>query len=132
MKAASLPSVMSPSVVLMGVLAIAVLAIVLTQMKVPLLSNPRVGLVVFLILGMAMCAEGGIGRVAAANQWGHPLSIVGYILGGLILLVAASVFTGLNLPYLQGEPQAILAVAILTGLKMVNSVAHSFLARGGA
>ena len=131
MKAASLPSVMSPSVVLMGVLAIAVLAIVLTQMKVPLLSNPRVGLVVFLILGMAMCAERGIGWVAAANQWGHPLSIVGYILGALILLVAASVFTGLNLPYLQGELQAILAVAILTGFKILNAVIHSLLGHGG-
>ncbi len=78
-----------------------------------------------------MCAEGGIGRVAAANQWGHPLAIIGYILGGLILLVAASVFTGLNLPYLQGEHQAILAIAILTGLKILNAIVHSYLARGG-
>jgi hypothetical protein len=79
--------------------------------------------VVFIVLGMAMCAQ-GIGRVAAANQWRHPLSIAGYALGGLILLVAASVWTGIRLPYVQGDRQALLAIAVLTGIKILNSVAH--------
>jgi hypothetical protein len=126
MKAASLPSVVNPSVLIMALLAAAVLAIALTGAKIPLLSNLRVSLVVFVVLGMAMCAQ-GIGRVAAANQWTHPLSIAGYVLGGLILLVAVSVLTGIRLPYVQGDRQALLAVAILAGVKILNSVAHSLL-----
>jgi hypothetical protein len=130
MKAVSLPSVMSLSVLIMALLAVIVLAIALTGARIPLLSNLRVSLVVLLVLGMAMCAQ-GIGRVAAANQWTHPLSIVGYVLGGLILLVAASVWSGIRLPYLQGDRQALLAIAILTSTKILNSVVHSLLSRNG-
>jgi hypothetical protein len=130
MKAVSLPSVMSLSVLIMALLAAIVLAIALTGARIPLLSNLRVSLVVLLVLGMAMCAQ-GIGRIAAANQWTHPLSIVGYVLGGLILLVAASVLIGIRLPYLQGDRQALLAIAILTSTKILNSVVHSLLSRNG-
>jgi hypothetical protein len=118
---------MSPSVVIMGLLAVAVLVIALTGARVPLLSNVRIRLAVLLVLGMAMCAQGGIGPVAAANQWTHPNAIAGYVLGTLILLVAASAWTRLKLPYLQNSQQAFVAVAILIGVKVLNTVAHGLL-----
>jgi hypothetical protein len=130
MKAVSLPFAVGPSVLMIGLLAVTVLVIALTGARIPLLSNLRVSLVMVIVLGMAMCAQ-GIGRVAAANQWTHPLSIAGYALGGLILLVAASVWTGIRLPYLQGDRQALLAIAILTSTKILNSVVHSLLSRNG-
>ena len=34
--------------------------------------------------------------VAATGQWTHPLSLIGYILGGLILLLTLAVFVGWN------------------------------------
>jgi hypothetical protein len=39
--------------------------------------------------------------------------------------------TGIRLPYLQGDRQALLGIAILTGAKVLNSVLHSLLSRGG-
>jgi hypothetical protein len=65
MKVVSLSAAMSPSVVIMGLLAVAVLAIALTGARVPLLSDVRVRLAVLLVLGMAMCAQEGIGPVAS-------------------------------------------------------------------
>lgn len=77
----------------------------------------------------AFCTQGGIGRVAALGVWSHPLSIVGYILRGQILPVTVSFFTGLKLPLIQGDQQAMLAVAILAGLKVFNTLLHTVLSR---
>lgn len=79
---------------------------------------------------MTMCTQGGIGRVAAAGQWAHPLSILGYLLGGLILLITLFVFTGWKLPFIANDGQALLAIAILAGLKVVNAVTHYLLSKG--
>ncbi|MCU0521958.1 MAG: hypothetical protein MUF84_14860 [Anaerolineae bacterium] len=130
MKTASVPSVMSPSTAGLGVLAIAVLTIALTGAKVPLLSNLRISLVLFIVLGMTVCTS-GIGRVAALGEWSHPLSIVGYVLGGLILLIAIAVFAGMKLPLIGSDRQALIAVAILSGVKILNSLIHSLLSHSG-
>ena len=126
MKTISLPSAIGPSVILTGLMAVAVLVIALTGLKVPLLSNPRISLVVFLILGMAMCTS-GIGRVGATNQWTHPLSILGYALGALILVLAAVAFFDGRLLFIANGRQAFVAVAILTGAKVLNSVLHALI-----
>jgi hypothetical protein len=78
---------------------------------------------------MSICTQAGIGRIAATAQWSHPLAIVGYILGGTILLVAASVFVGWKLPFIQNDQQALIAIAILASLKIVNAVTHYLLSR---
>ncbi len=130
MKPMSLASVLSPSVLLMGAAIVAVSVITLTGARIPLLSNLRISLVVVLLLGMAMCAQGGIGPVATAKLWTHPQAIVGYALGALILAYAAAAFFGFKLPFSAGSAQAFLIVVILIALKVVNSVVHSFLARG--
>ena len=54
----------------------------MTGKKVPLLSNVRLDIVLLVVIGMTICSQGGIGRVAAIGQWSHPLSILGYVLGG--------------------------------------------------
>lgn len=129
MKTVSQMPVITPSILVLALLAAAVVFIGVTGKKVPILSNLRVDIVLLVVLGMAMCAQGGIGRVAAANAWTHPLAIVGYVLGGLILLITLSVFVGWKLPQIQNEQQALIAIAFLIGFKIVNSVAHYLLAR---
>jgi hypothetical protein len=100
-----------------------------TGKRVPVLSNVRADIVLLVILGMAICTQAGIGRIAATGQWSHPLAIVGYILGGLILIVAASVFVGWKLPYIESDRQALITIAILAGLKIINAVTHYLLTR---
>jgi hypothetical protein len=129
MKTITQPSVLSPSILILALLALAVVLIGVTGRKVPLLSNIRLDIILLVVLGMAICSQGGIGRVAATGQWAHPLAIVGYILGGLILLIALSVFVGWKLPYIQNDQQALLAIALLACLKVANAFTHYYLLR---
>jgi hypothetical protein len=129
MKTLSQPAVITPSILILALLAAAVVFIGATGKRIPLLSNIRLDIILLVMIGMTMCMQGGIGRIAAAGQWSHPLSIIGYILGGLILLVTLAVFVGWKLPYIQTDQQALIAIAILAGLKVVNAVTHYFLSR---
>ena len=129
MKTITQPSVVSPSILLLALLAVAVVFIGVTGKKVPLLSNIRLDIILLAVLGMAICSQGGIGRIAASGQWAHPQAILGYILGGLILLIALSVFVGWKLPYIQSDQQALLVMASLAGLKVVNAFVHYYLLR---
>ena len=118
------PAVVSPGIIGLALLAGAIVFIGFTGKKIPVLANSRVDIILLVLIGIAICQQGGIGRVAATGQWSHPLSIVGYILGGLILFVALAVFTGWKLPFIQNDQQALLAIAILAGLKVIDAVVH--------
>ena len=127
MKTIAQPAVITPTIIGLALLATAIVFIGVTGKKVPLLSNIRVDIILLVIIGMTMCTQGGIGRIAATGQWTHPFSIIGYILGGLILLITLAVFAGWKLPYIQNDQQALLAIAILVSLKVVNAVTHYLL-----
>lgn len=129
MKTISQPAVLTPGVLLLALLAAAVIFIGVTGKRVPLLSNTRVDIVLVVILGLAICTQTGIGRIAATGQWSHPQAILGYILGSLILLVALAAFLGWKLPWIQNEQQALIAIAVLVSLKFVNAITHYLLAR---
>jgi hypothetical protein len=110
----------------LGVLALLLVLATLTGKKLPLVSSDRAVLVVIVVLGMAMCTR-GIGRVAALGDWTHPLSIVGMVVGVLILVIAAALFVGKPLPLIATLRTAILAVAVLGAAKLVFSTLHRFL-----
>jgi hypothetical protein len=129
MKAIAQPAVITPSVVLLALLAAAVVFIGATGKRVPLLSNVRVDIVLLILLGLTICTQAGIGRIAATGEWSHPQAIIGYILGGTILLVALSVFVGWKLPWIQNDQQALIALAVLVALKFVNAISHYLLSR---
>ena len=129
MKTITQPAVMSPTIIGLALLAVLIVFIGVTGKRVPLLSNIRMDIILLVLIGMAMCTQGGIGRIATTGQWSHPLSIIGYILGGLILLIALAAFVGWKLPYIQTDQQALLAIAVLAGLKILNAVTHYLLAR---
>jgi hypothetical protein len=117
----------TPAILGLALLAAVVVFIGATGKKVPVLSNVRVDIILLVVIGMAMCTQGGIGRVAATGQWSHPLSIVGYLLGGAVLLTTAAIFVGWKLPFIQNDQQALIVIAILAGLKVLNAVTHYLL-----
>ena len=129
MKTIAQPAVITPTFIGLALLAAAIIFIGVTGKKVPLLSNIRVDIILFVIIGMTICTQGGIGRIAVTGQWTHPLSIIGYIFGGLILLITLSVFVGWKLPFIANDQQALLAIAIFASLKVVNAVTHYLLSR---
>jgi len=130
MKTASQTSVViAPAIVVIILVSAAVLFIGLTGKKVPLLSNLRVDIVLLVLLGMTICILGGIGRVAAQNAWTHPLAILASIIGVAILVITLAVFAGWKLPLIHGDQQALIAIAILIGAKVIDSLIHYLLAR---
>ena len=129
MKTIAQSAPITPTIIGLALLFAVVTFIGATGKKVPLLSNVRGDIILLVIIGMAICTQGGIGRIAATGEWWHPLSIVGYILGGLILVITLAVFAGWKVPYIQNDQQALLAIAILAGLKVINAVTHFFLVR---
>jgi len=129
MKTITQPAVITPTIIGLALLFAVVTFIGLTGKKIPLLSNVHVDIILLVIIGMTICSQGGIGRIAATGQWTHPLSIVGYILGGLILIITLAVFVGWKLPFIANDQQALLAIAILASLKVVNAVTHYLLSK---
>lgn len=129
MKTIAQPAVITPTIIGLALLFAAVAFIGVTGKKVPLLSNIRVDIILLVIIGMTMCTQGGIGRIAATGEWTHPQAIIGYLLGGLILFITLAVFVGWKLPYIANDQQALLAIAILVSLKVVNAVSHYLLSK---
>lgn len=129
MKTIAQPAVITPTILGLALLFAVVAFIGVTGKKVPLLSNVRVDIVLLVLIGMAICTQGGIGRIAATGQWSHPQAILGYILGGSILLIMLAVFAGWKFPYIQSDQQALLVIALLASLKVVNAVTHYLLSR---
>jgi hypothetical protein len=90
-----------------------------TGRQLPLVSSPRVALVILLVVGMAMCTLGGINQVSNSGRWTSPLAILGYLLGAAILAVITAGLAGWKLPLIAGANQAVQAAAILIGTKLV-------------
>jgi len=124
MKSVTQPSVLNPGVFALLFLFTAVTVIAISGKRVPLLANLKVDLILLVVIGMAICMS-GIGRVAAMNLWTNPLSILGVLLGVLILVVAASAFFGWKLPLIQSDTQSLIAIVLLVILKIANSLFHS-------
>lgn len=127
MKTIPEPSVISPVILVFAALAAIIVFVTLKDVNLPLLSNLKVNLGILILLGMSICTQGGIGRIAATGQWGHPLAIVGYLLGVSILVLAFCVFFNINLPFIASQQQAFLVITLLLGAKVVNAFAHYFL-----
>jgi len=129
MKTNTHPPVVTPIIIVLVFLAVFVVVFGVSGKKVPVLSNTRVDIILLVVLGMAICQQGGIGRVAVTGEWSHPLAILGYFLGGLIVLISISAFADWKLPLIQNEQQALLVIGGLMAVKITNSVIHYMLNR---
>lgn len=114
----------------LGIILYALIFAMLSGASIPLLNSPRAGMIAVLILGMAACALGGIGRVAATGRWASPSAILGYLLGVAILVVALSLFTGWKIPLIASEQGALVAAAVLIGVKYLIAIGSDLLHLG--
>jgi len=115
------------TVIVLGLLAAWLVYAVLTGRKFPLVSSDKAALIALLVIGGAMCTTGGIGRVAAAGAWWHPLSILGHLAGAAILVVAIAGLTGIRLPWINDARQAFLAMTALSIFKILLTAFHRFI-----
>jgi hypothetical protein len=95
------------------------------------LWSEKTVLLVITLVGMAFCAT-GIGQVAARGEWLHPLSILAYIVGALVLLVAGAALFDIRLPWIDSTRAAIIAVTALALVKVALTFVHRSLLRGAS
>jgi len=78
----------------LGILAMIIVVGLLANIRLPLLGSDRDAFIALLIVGMTMCALGGIGRAQSTLGWTDPVTIVGIVIGSAALVLAATVLTG--------------------------------------
>lgn len=88
-----------------------------------LLFSEKGILIAVTLIGMAMCSA-GIGQVAARGEWLHPLSILGYLLGMLVLVIVGAVLFGIKLPLIDSARMALYTVIALAILKIALTQLH--------
>lgn len=112
------------SVIALGILAALLIFAVLTGRKIPFLESDRAALFALVIIGMLICSQAGIGRVAASGAWWHPFTIIGYLLGAVIILIGIAALFGRNIPPLASYYQSFVAIAIIAAVKLVLTTIH--------
>ena len=102
--------------VALGIVEAAIVIAALAKIPLPLNVDYRGALVVFLVVGMAMCTMGmGITQYG----WLNPFNLVGILIGVVILAIAAMAIFGAHLPFIADERAAILVIAALMVAKVV-------------
>lgn len=91
------------------------------------LFSDKTVLIIVTLIGMAICSA-GIGQVAARGEWLHPMAMVGYVLGTLILVIVGAALFGLNLPLIETPRAALIAVVVLALAKVALTQLHGVLA----
>jgi hypothetical protein len=112
------------TVIALGILATVLVFLVLTGRKIPLLSSDRAALLAFVVIGMLICSNAGIGRVTASGAWWHLFSIIGYLLGAVIIVIGIAALFGKNIPPLTSYHQSFTAVAVIAAVKLVLTTIH--------
>lgn len=111
-------------VIILGILSVGLIFAVLTGKKLPVLNTDRTALIGLVVIGMAICAQAGIGPVSHTGAWFHPLSIIGYLLGALIIIIGAVALFGKNIPPLTDFHQSFIVVVMIAGIKIILTTIH--------
>jgi hypothetical protein len=78
----------------LGILAAIIVVALLANFRLPLLGSDRPAFIALVVVGMTMCALGGIGRAQSTLGWTDPVTLVGIVVGSLALLLIAAVIAG--------------------------------------
>jgi len=92
---------------LFGILAALMVVALLANIRLPLLGSDRAAFISLVVVDMAMCAVGGIGRAQSTLGWTDPVTLVGIVIGSLALVLIAAV--------LAGRADFLAPVAVLVG-----------------
>jgi hypothetical protein len=90
----------------------------MNALRTPAIKNDRAVFLVVFILGMALCAWGGIGQ-APAQGWLHPISIAGSVFGLLALLLGVSVLFRIRVAPITSDRAALIAMLGIIAVKIV-------------
>ena len=111
---------------LLALVAVALLLVVavVTGRRLPLITGDKAAFYTLLIVGVAMCAMGPLAEIAEKGAWLSLSGLIGIILGGLALVLAAAVLFGIQLPLIASERTAFLALAGIVVAKVLAAGVH--------
>lgn len=111
----------------------------LANRSLPFIGGDRAAFFALVVIGMTMCALGGIGKTPQALGWTHPLTLFGIVMGVLALALAGAVFAGrtaflapfgaavgLTAPAVTTEQLAIAALALIMAAKYLVGLIKFF------
>lgn len=96
----------------LGIVAVLLVFAVLTGRKVPLISGNRAAFIALAVSGFAMCSI-GMGKIATGLGWTHPITIIGIVLGTLLILLVVAMLAGWQVPFIADYRAAFVAVAVV-------------------
>lgn len=119
-------------VLILGLLALSLVYVVATgrNLTMPVISTDRAALIALLVVGVGMCAVGGIGTSVSKYGWSNPVTIIGSIVGVITFLVVGAVLFGVQLPIITNERAAFLLVTGVIIGKVLFNVAVWLFNRG--
>ena len=104
------------TLVALGIVEAVILVASLARFELPLVGSDRAALVMFVVIGMAMC---GMGMGITQYGWLNPFNLVGIVIGVVILAIGALAIFGVRLPYIVDDRSALLAIAALMFTKII-------------
>lgn len=116
-------------VLVLAVAALALFYVVTTggNLTLPIISTDRAALIVLTIVGIAMCAVGGIGPSISQYGWSGPVTVIGSIVGILTFLMVLAVVLGFQVPLIANERMAFVLVAgVIIGKLLFNAAVWLF------
>ena len=111
--------------ILLGALAGFILFANQIGMQFPMIANDRTSLIALGFIGMVLCSQ-GIGRIAEDSRWTHPISLLGMLIGALIMILWIGRLFNFDLPYASSDSQAILTMGVLMGAKFLLARSYAF------
>ena len=107
-----------PVYIIAGIVSLAAMYSGFTDKRVPFIYDTKTAVIVIAAAGFVMCSTGLIGLFINKAP-AHPLTIAGYILGILALLVAIVQIYGLKVPYLYEPKNGLIAITVIIIIKVV-------------
>lgn len=112
----------------LGIIALLLIVGTLFNIKLPLITSDRTALIALVLVGIAMCTSGGIGRSLELYGWEHPITLIGIVAGVLILAITLLTLAGVQLPLITTDRAAFIAVAVIAAIKVLVMFAGRFVA----
>ncbi len=93
---------------------------------IPFLKSDRLVFWLVFVAGMALCTAGGIGN-AAVHGWLLPATIAGSVLGGLALLLGASVLFRIRVAPVSNDRAATVALLSIIVVKFIITIFYQII-----
>jgi len=107
-----------PIYLISGIIGLISLYAGLTGQKILFVNNPRTALITLAIVGFMMCSTGALAPFIT-NAPAHPLSLLGYTLGIIAMIIALNQIFNWGIPYISDPKNGLIVLSVLIVVKIV-------------